>query len=321
MRLQIWVVGIGILLLIIKFTAYFYTGSLAILTDAVESIVNVAAGLFAMYSLNYAAQPKDDDHPYGHGKIEFISAGMEGTLVILAGGYILVEIARSAFEPHLVTGFGVGLPLVLISGGINYGMGRLLVRKGEAEKSPTMIAGGLHLITDAYSALGLLFGLLAVYCTHIYSMDLVFAGVFAALIIYTGWGIIQKAMAGIMDKADLALAAEVIDCLDAKRQPDWIDLHNFRIIQYGSALHIDCHVTVPYYYTVAEAHEVIKDLEDVLLANTKRDLEIFIHTDPCIPRLSCTVCTKTDCLVRAAPLKDLVSWRVANVLVNEKHSL
>ncbi|MEY4926264.1 MAG: hypothetical protein RI894_700, partial [Bacteroidota bacterium] len=238
--------------------AYYLTGSQAIFTDALESIVNIVAGFFAFFSLYLANVPKDENHPYGHGKIEFISAGIEGSLIAAAGCYMIIEVLLTFFNREPLKSLDKGLIIISLTGFINWGMGFILIKLGKENRSPTLLSNGTHLQADAYMTIVLLLGLLLVYVTGYTILDSLLTVIFGGFLIATGVGIVRKAAAGILDEMDYTLAAEVIDCLQNSRKVNWIDCHNFRIIQYGSALHIDCHITVPYFFTVEQAHEILK---------------------------------------------------------------
>jgi cation diffusion facilitator family transporter len=185
----------------------------------------------------------------------------------------------------------------------------------------TMIASGQHLLSDAYSTVGLVVGLVIIFITKEIWIDNVVALIFGGLILITGYSTVRKSIAGIMDEQDEELGNKVVAVLEERRRPNWIDLHNFRIIQYGSQLHIDCHVTVPFYLTVAEAHDAIKILEETLQEQSKEPVELFIHTDPCLPPHSCGICVKVDCPHREAPFKQRITWNYERVSLNEKHQL
>jgi cation diffusion facilitator family transporter len=322
LRTQFWVLMASVLILIIKFVAYFLTQSNAILTDALESIINVVAGAFGVFALYLSQLPKDENHPYGHGKIEFVSAAMEGTLIIVAGGAMILHAGQSLVSgAHTVQQLDWGLVLIFIAAIGNFVLGRILVTRGAQHLSPAMQASGEHLLSDAYMNAGLFTGLLAVFITQVWWLDNLLAIVMGAIIAYTGFNIVKSSMSGIMDETDYALAEAVIDCLQQNRRATWIDIHNLRIIRYGSSLHIDCHITVPFYYTVEQAHEILKEIETTLGKNTDRTMEIFIHTDPCVQDVSCMICAKPDCLQRTKPFMHQLEWRLENVLKNEKHTV
>ena len=218
-RVQTLAVVVGVVLLVTKFGAYFLTDSNAILTDALESIINVVAGSVSLYSLLVAALPRDRNHPYGHGKIEFLSAGFEGTLILLAGLTIAVKSIYNLFYPVVLDNLDVGMLLTTLAGGINFVVGLVLERKGRSSHSLTLIAGGKHLQSDAYSSVGLIVGLIVIYLTHQYWLDNIVAIIFGGVIAYTGIGIVRQSVAGIMDEADYVLSEKIIHLLKSKPTP------------------------------------------------------------------------------------------------------
>jgi cation diffusion facilitator family transporter len=319
LRFQQYVVLTGIGLFLAKIAAWYLTGSVAILTDALESIVNIISGLIGLYSLYLAARPRDDNHPNGHGKIEFVSAAIEGTLIAVAGLIIIVEALMHLVAPGPVGRLDQGIILVGITALVNYGIGWAAIRQGVRTQSMVLISGGKHLQTDTYSTLGIVAGLLLMLLTGLFWLDSVVALLFAGIILRTGYRIIRSSLAGIMDEADTALLTEVVARLQVARRPNWIDLHNLRIIKYGSVLHLDCHVTVPWYLNVREAHAEVEALGQVVREHFGASVELFVHTDACLP-LSCSVCTHAACPVREAPLVHPLTWTVANVAKDIKHS-
>ena len=319
-RFQYIIVSTGILLLITKFIAYLLTNSNAILTDALESIVNVMAGAFTLYSLILSSKPKDENHPYGHGKIEFISASIEGALITLAGVGIIGKSIYNLFYPTEISQLDLGILLTVIAGAINFIIGHFAEVRGKKSDSVAMVSGGKHLKSDAYSTIGLIIGLAVIYITDIVWLDNVVAIIFGGVIIYTGYKILKKSIAGIMDEADEELLEKIIEVLKHNREPNWVDIHNMRVIKYGNHLHIDCHVTLPWYFNIKEAHYEIDKIDQLINANIKNSVEFFIHADHCLPT-SCNLCTKQDCEVRKEPFKARWDWNLANVMRNKKHGL
>lgn len=317
-RVQRWVLIISIMLLMGKLTAYYLTNSVAILTDALESIVNVVASMLGLYSLHISAKPKDTDHPYGHGKIEFLSAAAEGLMISLAGIMILIEAIRQFVHPGTLERLDTGMVLIGATAVINFIMGSVCLRIGKKNNSLALIASGKHLQSDTYSTIGVLAGLLILYLTGIQWIDSIVALIFSGLILYTGYVIIRTSVAGIMDERDNALLDELVVILDQGRSKNWVDLHNLRIIKYGSTLHVDCHLTVPWYLNVHEAHDEIDKLGAIARTQLNSNIELFVHSDGCLP-ISCPICIKDDCPVRHHPLKRRVSWTAQNVQMDMKH--
>lgn len=310
----------GTAIMLLKFVAFFITHSNAILSDALESIINVVAGAFAYYSLRLAAKPKDLDHPYGHGKIEFISAGFEGGLILLAGLVIIGKSVMNLFHPVAIEQLDKGAVIAGFAGAANYVLGTYLIKKGHAYKSITLVADGKHLQTDTWSSLGLVAGVVVIYLTGLTWLDNVFAIVFGALIIYTGYQLVRKSLAGLMDEADESVLRDVVNVLNENRNEKWIDIHNLRIQQYGSSFHIDCHITLPWYDNLQTSHDELKKIEDLILAKFHQRVELFIHPDPCLP-FSCSVCSLNHCEVRQKPFERKLEWNLENILKNEKHQL
>jgi cation diffusion facilitator family transporter len=319
LKLPIIVLGIGVFLLILKFAAWWWTNSNAILTDALESIINIVAGIFALYSLSLAWKPKDQDHPYGHGKIEFLSAGFEGALILMAVLIILFKSCWDFFHPHEVSGLDLGLVITAFSGLINYVMGHFLIKRSKNISSITLEASGKHLKSDAYSSIGLIIGLGIVMFSGIDKLDNVVAVLFGFIIIITGYGLLRKSIAGIMDEADEKLIRSFVDEVDTRRSDDWVDMHNVRMIQYGSNLHLDCHLTLPWYYDTRQSHDLMKEFEDLVIELSERPIELFVHVDPCEP-LSCQICQKKDCTKRQDPQKERITWTFENTTANKKHN-
>ena len=320
LQVQKWVAAISVLLLAVKFIAYYLTHSVSILTDALESIVNVAAGFIGLYSLYIAAKPRDLDHPYGHGKAEFISAAIEGTLITSAGTIIIYKAIRSLITPVELQKLDYGIYLVAAAGIINYIVGFITESKGKKSKSLALTASGKHLKSDSYSTFGIIAGLILIYFTHLMWIDPAVAIVVGAIIIYTGYKILRKSIAGIMDEADIELLKRIVELLNKNKRENWVDLHNLRVIKYGAILHIDCHLTVPWYLNVNEAHAEVEALSSLVRNEFGESVELFVHVDGCLP-FSCKVCNKQNCNVRKHNFEKRIDWTLKNVLQDQKHRL
>lgn len=320
LRIQKWIVAVAVILLLVKTTAFFLTRSVAILTDALESTVNVIAGLIGLYSLHIAAKPRDEDHPYGHGKIEFISAAVEGTMIAIAGILIIWSAVESLLHPRPLHKLDYGIGLIAITAVVNFIMGYTAEKYGKKNNSLVLIASGKHLQTDTYSTVGIILGLILIYFTGIIQFDSLVAIIFGLVIVYTGYKIVRSSIAGIMDEADKELLNRMISLLNKFRRENWIDLHNLRVIKYGSILHIDCHLTVPWYLNVNEAHLEIEALNRLITTEMRATLELFVHSDGC-SYSQCPICIKSDCPVRQHALQQKIEWTFQNIISNEKHLL
>lgn len=310
----------GILLFLVKLLAWLLTGSVAIYSDTMESIVNIASAFFGLYSLYLTTKPKDFNHPYGHGKVEFLSSAIEGIMIGIAGIIIVIEATQSLFEQHMPHQMDYGIALVAFSALCNYLLGFYAIKKGEKNNSLALKSSGKHLMTDTYSTVGVIIGLVCIYLTGIAWLDSAVAIVFALIILKTAYGIIKESISGMMDEADETLIAEIVTFLQEKRLENWIDLHNLRIIKYGSKLHMDVHLTLPYYFTVRQAHHEMETLDKLVNSYFGDRVELFVHADPCQP-FSCTICSKAECSVRESVYAKQIEWNVQNVSRNNKHSI
>jgi len=317
---QKWVALISVLLLAGKFLAYYLTHSVAILTDALESIVNVTAGFIGLYSLYVSAKPRDRDHPYGHGKIEFISAAVEGTMIGVAGVIILYKAILQLLHPVGLEKIDYGIIVIAVTALINYITGFFCLRTGKKNNSAALMASGQHLLTDTVSTVGIIAGLALLYFTGYVWIDSAVAILFGVYIVYTGYRIIRSSIGGIMDEADTAILEVMVRVLNKHRRENWVDLHNLRVIRYGSILHVDCHLTVPWYLNVHQAHQEIDALAAPIRKEFGESLELFVHSDGCLP-FSCRICNKAACSERKNNFERQITWTLENISSNKKHEL
>ena len=319
-KIQKYIAFLSVLLFLVKVTAWYITHSVAILTDALESIVNVIAGFVGLYSLYVSAKPKDLDHPYGHGKVEFISAAIEGVLIAVAGVMIIREAVYNIFNPQEIHQLDKGIYLVLVTAMVNYAAGSVCVRTGRKNNSLALVASGKHLISDTYTTFGIVVGLALIYFTKIWWIDSVVAIVFALLILYTGYKIIRSSIAGMMDEADVELLEKMVLLLNENRKENWVDLHNLRIIKYGPMIHLDCHLTVPWYLNVHEAHNEVEGLSTLVRSHFGESVELFVHSDGCL-EFSCKICEKKDCTKRIHAFEKRIEWTMQNISSDNKHRI
>lgn len=319
-RIQTWVASLSVVLLATKLIAYYITGSVAILTDALEGIVNVVAGFFGLYSLHLSAKPRDQDHPYGHGKIEFVSAAVEGTMIVIAGIIIGYTAVRQLFNPQPLHELDYGILLIGSTAIVNFIAGRICIRTGTKNNSLALVASGKHLTSDMYSTVGVLIGLVIIYFTNLLWLDSAVAIFFSLVILYTGYKIVRSSVAGIMDESDRTLLNKMVTVLNDNRRENWMDLHNLRIIKYGGTLHLDAHLTVPWYFNVHEAHQEIDELALLIRKDFGESLELFVHSDGCL-EFQCRICSKHDCPVRQHALEKKITWTVDNISSNQKHNV
>ena len=309
---------VSVILMLAKFGAYFLTHSNAILTDAAESIVNVLASSFAFYSIYLATLPKDENHPYGHGKVEFFSAFVEGALIGIAGLIIIFKSSYDLVFPREIFKLLDGAVIIGITGLINLLVGYYLIRTGKKHRSLTLEADGKHLLTDAVTSAGLVIGILLIKVTEIYWMDSVISILLGIYIVYSGYKLTRKSVGGLMDESNVELVNTIVGILQDNRQDAWIDVHNLRAQQYGADLHIDCHLTLPYYYDLNQVHTEISAVDRLINGTAERSTELFIHADPCLPEC-CNYCKLKKCHVRHEAFVGEIGWTVENATKNKKH--
>lgn len=318
-KFQKWVAIIGIILFVGKLVAWQMTKSDAVFSDAMESTVNIIAAFMGLYSLYLAAKPKDREHPYGHGKVEFVTSGIEGALIILAGIIIIIQSISSLIDGNVPQKLDWGMLIIAVTAVINYMMGYISIKKGVKENSLVLQSSGKHLQSDTITTLGVVISLILVYFTKLYWIDAVVAILFGSYIMFIGYKIIRKSLSGIMDEADLGMLTRLANFLNKNRKPEWIDLHNMRIQQHGSGLHIDAHLTLPWYLELREAHQQMEEMYKLIGSNTDRTIEFNFHLDDCKP-FSCEICQLWECPVRQNDFVKKIDWNEKNVAQVEKHN-
>ena len=314
------IAAFGLILFVGKIIAWKLTNSDAVFSDAMESIVNVISAFMGLYSLHLAAKPRDEDHPYGHGKVEFVTSGIEGALIAIAGIMIIYEGINSLIMGKTLSKIDLGIWIIAATAVVNYLLGYISIKKGQAENSLVLVSSGKHLQSDTITTLGVVISLIIVYFTKIYWLDSVVALVFGFYIIYVGYKIVRKSLSGIMDEQDPDLLNQIIRVLEENRRIEWIDVHNMKIQQFGANLHIDAHITLPWYYSLREAHNEMEKMIILLAKNTKRSVEFNFHMDDC-KTVSCPVCQIKDCPVREKDFVKRVEWTPENVTSIDKHTI
>lgn len=310
---------VGVVLFIAKIIAWKLTNSDAVFSDAMESIVNIIAAFMGLYSLYLAAKPKDEDHPYGHGKVEFVTSGIEGALIILAGIMIIAEAVSSLINGNELKQLDWGMVIIAATAVINYLIGYISIKKGLKENSLVLQSSGKHLQSDTITTAGVVISLILVYFTKLYWIDAAVAIFFGGYIIFVGYGIVRKSLAGIMDESDPAMITHIAEHLNTIRKKEWIDVHNVRIQQHGSRLHIDGHITLPWYLQLRDAHAEMEEMIVSIAKVSDRNIEFNFHMDDCRP-MSCEICQLTECPVRLHPFVKKVEWEAANISQIQKHT-
>jgi len=273
-------VFVGALVLGLKFLAWWVTGSVALYSDALESIINVVAAGAAFIALRVSAQPADANHPYGHTKAEYFSAVFEGLLVVLAALSILREAYAGLLDPQPLDAPALGLAINAVASAINAVWGWTLLRWGRRYRAPALVADGKHVLTDVYTSGGVLVGVALVALTGWLILDPILAAIVALNILWSGYAMIRDSVGGLMDEAvpdeTLARIREAI----AANGGGALEAHDVRTRHAGRLTFIDFHLVVPGAMTVSEAHDICDRIEATLKRDIGADTIIGIHVEP-----------------------------------------
>jgi cation diffusion facilitator family transporter len=297
----------ALVLMGIKFLAYRLTGSASILSDALETIINVVASLFALYSIIIASRPPDEDHPYGHGKIEYFSAGVEGSLIVLAAIGIFIEGIRMILNPHELPNMGIGIGITAIAIVANFVLGYYLIRIGKKTKSLTLIADGKHVMADVYTSLAVIAGLTLVHFTSLFWIDGAVACLVAANVVVSGYQLIRRSFEGLMDTSDPELLDIICGILAENKKDIWIGAHRLRSWKSGNLLHVDLHLILPRTLSLSESHAEVKEVEALLSKYLSNVSDVLVHVNPCIDS-ECSVCELPACDMRSNPKTGHMKW-------------
>jgi cation diffusion facilitator family transporter len=270
---------VGFAIFLAKTIAYWRTGSSAILSDALESIVNVVAAAFGVYAVRFAAMPADHDHPYGHGKMEYLSAAFEGGLVGFAALTIVYSAVRALLEPPHLRSLDQGMILAAVAAVANLLLGLWLLRTGKAAESPTLVADGHHVLSDVWTTAGAIVGVAIVRLTGIAWIDPLVAILLALLLLRTSFKLVLSSANGLMDREDPELLQRLVDAFNASEVEGIGGVHHLRAIRSGDVVHVDAHVYVPHHWTVARAHAAAHELEESVKDKSGLNGEIALHFD------------------------------------------
>lgn len=303
----------GIVILGAKFFAWHLTDSQVVFSDAMESIVNVVAAAFMLFAVVLASAPPDDNHPYGHGKIEFITGGFEGGLIAFAAIVIIYEAIAALIEGAQPQHLDVGMAIVGGAGVANLVLGAYLVRVGRTHHSPALIADGKHVISDFWTSAGAVVGLFLVWVTDVVWIDAAVAIIVALALLRTGSVLIRESARGLMDETDEDVVEQVADALEKARVPGIIEVHDLKAINLANFHHIDLHVVVPEFWSVEHAHGELDAYQGRMLVHHDKAGELQFHMDPC-ERAYCTRCDLVDCAVRAEPFQEHIPFTAERVI-------
>lgn len=294
-------IGAGILILGLKYIAYLISGSTALLSDAIESVVNVVAAVFALGAVIFAEKPADREHPYGHGKIEHFSAAFEGGLIALAAVMIWWE-AIAALHAQLSGTFhmkelGKGLIVNVIAGSMNGLLGLFLIHMGKKHRSRAIEADGHHVLSDFWTTLGIGAALLLVKFTGLLWLDPIMAMVVGTLLAVTGFKLVRSSSQALLDMEDPVLLTRLIEIINRVRPADVIAIHELRTLRAGRYTHVDIHMVIPEFYTINRGHDLADEFGKRVISEAALEGELHTHVDPC-QRAWCRQCGVEPCPVR-----------------------
>jgi cation diffusion facilitator family transporter len=304
--------AIGIGMFLSKMGAYLITGSAAIFSDAAESVVHVLATSMALFSIILASRPADDSHLYGHGNIEFFSAGVEGFLIVLAAIVIIYTSAVDMMRGSHLKSLDVGVYIISAAGAINLFLGFYLIRTGKKTNSLTLIADGKHVLTDSYTSIGVIIGIILVMITKFEIIDPLFAIAVAINIVFTGFNLIRQSIGGLMNETDKIMLDKLVKKLNSMRKDYWIDIHQLRFWKSGDKVFTDFHLILPYYFTIKESHLEEEYIEKELAFDIS-NFEIRVHLDYCTEHL-CKYCNYKECKVRVYEKTEDNEWTTEKLL-------
>lgn len=303
----------GVVILLVKAWAYQVTGSAAVLSDALESIVNVVTAAVALALVRFSLAPADREHPYGHGKAEFVSAAFEGGLIFFAALAIILESARAFWAGPELRALDLGFGLMMVAALANLVLGLYLRRTAKSGNSQALAASSAHVLSDVKTTVGVAFGLVLVRLTGWTWLDPLAAGAVGLHLAWEGWRIVRTSFAGLLDEMDQGSLELLARAMESKRVPGIIEIHHLRTIRSGSFHHVDAHLVVPEFWNVARAHEAANTFEAGVVADYPFDGEIAFHLDPC-QRRYCTNCDLEPCPVRQRPFERPRSFEVRELI-------
>lgn len=303
---------VGLSMFIAKIGAYLLTGSAAIFSDAAESVVHILATGMALFSIILSNKPPDESHPYGHNKVEYFSAGVEGFLIFTAAVVIIYSAVSDIIKGPELEKLDTGAIIIFLAALINMFLGFYLVRIGKKTNSITLIADGKHVLTDSYTSAGVIVGVLLVIFTGYKLFDPIFAIAVGLNIIYTGYKLIRESVGGLMNEANQDVLNKIAIVLRKNKKDYWIDIHELRYWQSGDRIFLDFHLLLPYYFNIQQTHKEENEIEEII-QNEFEGSQLKIHFDFCVREL-CKYCDYAECTVRSFQKDTNFEWNVKKMI-------
>lgn len=294
---------ISIVVLILKAKAYYATNSVSVLSDALETVINVVTALVALYAVKMAAEPADEEHPYGHGKFEYFSAAFEGGLIFFAALAIIFRSVESYFIENKLQNLSEGNLYLISATVLNLLASLFLVYYGKRWQSEALKASGKHIMADVLTTVGVVVGLLLVGATGIVWIDSAVGLLMGLWLVSESYGILRKNSGALLDEADENALVELAKIINKYKSPAVIDIHNVRMIRSGKFHHIDAHIVVPEFWDVSRVHVLTHEFEKNVVKDYKYDGEFAFHVDPCM-RSFCKKCSLENCAIRQCQFEE-----------------
>lgn len=272
-------IAVAVVVLGLKYAAYALTGSVALYSDAIESIINLATAIIALFAVSLSAVPADEGHPFGHSKVEYLSAVVVGALIVIAALSILREAYHGFIDPHPLDAPALGLSINAAAGVLNGIWAYFLISHGRAIRSPALTADGRHLMSDVVTSAGVLAGVAVAYLTGLAALDPLIAALVAVHILWTGWGLMKESVGGLMD---VSVSHEELACIQmiiASAAEGAIEAHDLRTRRAGPTIFIQFHLVVASTMSVSDAHDICDRLERALIAEFDK-ARVTIHVEP-----------------------------------------
>lgn len=279
-RYLYWSIGAAVATIVLKFAAYAVTQSVGLLSDALESFVNLFAAIFALYIFNVASKPADDDHAFGHNKAEYFSSAIEGALILVAAVSIIYSAAQRLMNPLPIENIGIGVLFALSASLINLFVGLMLIRNGKKHQSLILKADGHHLLTDVWTSVGVLIAILLVKLTGWLILDTIIAIGVAINIIFTGYKLLRQSTDGLMDKAISPADLDKITQHLTRALPKTTEYHSLQTRQAGRRLFVSFHLLVPGNWSVQQGHDLADKLECDIIALFDQPITVSTHLEP-----------------------------------------
>ncbi len=309
---------VGIFMFLAKIGAYYITGSTAIFSDAAESVVHVAATMMALYSIYLSIKPADESHLYGHGNIEYFSAGVEGLLIVAAALTIIYSSIHDIIYGVKTEKLDTGIWIIGAAGFVNLFLGFYLIQKGKETNSLTLIADGKHVFTDSFTSIGVVIGLLLVILTGFVLLDPIIAFIVAVNILFTGYKLMRESIGGLMHETDKDLLNTIAGKLSEIKKEYWIDIHHLRFWKSGDKVFIDFHLIVPFYFSVKQSH-LEEEFIELSLLEVLPFSGVRIHMDYCKENV-CKYCNYSVCQERSEPKSISFNWDNGKLLGDPVYS-